>query len=471
MPNIGTSGVRPARGRCRWRTAAPPGSPGPLLRKMPSGSIASRSAAGADGRKHVDVAAVGVEPAQDVVLDAEVVGRHAQPARRRALRRDAELRVVGLARLPTARSRHSNGGVAGHVLDQVGAFHLRNRARLLDQLRRIDLPGGDDAAHHAGRAQHPRQRPRVDVGDGDDVVADEVVAQRAVGAPVAGQRRRLAHDEAGDVRRLRFGVAGRHAVVADLRRGHRDDLAGVGGIGEHFLIAGHARVEHDLAARFAGRAGGDAAVPGAVFESQNCVHLLVVFETRSVSADRAEACANSSRSVIGAGLLIGVRVADARHRRFCRHRNIRSPVFLTLRATLCKSTAGAVRHWSVRHGAPDAGQGDSRGVVFPSISAGFRGSGVWRPTTRSTTRAWPTSSPATRPIPRRGATPSRAPSGIRASATPSADLLQAQQQRRGAPPEALAAAAAAARSRRPSRSSPASRPACSADRSSRCSRR
>ena len=31
---------------------------------------------------------------------------------------------------------------------------------------------------------------------------DEVVAQGAVRAPVAGDRRRLAHDEAGDVRHL-----------------------------------------------------------------------------------------------------------------------------------------------------------------------------------------------------------------------------------------------------------------------------
>ena len=41
----------------------------------------------------------------------------------------------------------------------------------------------------------------------------------------------------------------RHAVVADLGAGHRDDLPRVGRIGQHFLIAGHARVEHDLARR------------------------------------------------------------------------------------------------------------------------------------------------------------------------------------------------------------------------------
>ena len=89
------------------------------------------------------------------------------------------------------------------------------------------------------------------------LVGDEVVAQRALRAPVARHRRLLAHDEAGHLRRARLDVLGRHAVVADLRARHRDDLSGVGRIGQHFLIAGHARVEHDLAARLAFRAGGE----------------------------------------------------------------------------------------------------------------------------------------------------------------------------------------------------------------------
>ena len=88
------------------------------------------------------------------------------------------------------------------------------------------------------------------------LVGDEIVAQRASGAPVARHRRLVADDEAGHLRRARLDVVRRHAVVADLRAGHRDDLPGVRRIGQHFLIAGHARVEHDLAARFAVRAGG-----------------------------------------------------------------------------------------------------------------------------------------------------------------------------------------------------------------------
>ena len=38
---------------------------------------------------------------------------------------------------------------------------------------------------------------------------------------------------------------------ADMREGEGDDLPGVGGVGEDFLIAGHRRVEADLADRLA----------------------------------------------------------------------------------------------------------------------------------------------------------------------------------------------------------------------------
>ena len=98
------------------------------------------------------------------------------------------------------------------------------------------------------------------------VVRDQVLAQRPIRAPVAGHRRLVADDEARHLRRPRLDVVRRHAVVADLGTRHRHDLTRVRRVGQHFLIAGHARVEHDLAARFAFRAGSGAAKPRAVFE-------------------------------------------------------------------------------------------------------------------------------------------------------------------------------------------------------------
>ena len=152
---------------------ARPGSPGPLLRNTPSGSVASRSDAGVVAGKHADVAAVRAQPPQDVPLHAEVVGgdlaaaasRGARAATRTRRRRPSGGQSNGASQVtPRTRSDPSIGGIA---------------ARRVDERLRIDVAGRDDAAHDAGRPQHPRQRARVDVGDGDDVVAHQVVAERA----------------------------------------------------------------------------------------------------------------------------------------------------------------------------------------------------------------------------------------------------------------------------------------------------
>ena len=137
--------------------------------------------------------------------------------------------------------------LAGDVLHQIGAFHLRNRASFLDQLCWIDLARRDDAAHHARRPEHARQRAGIDVSNGHDAVTGQIVAQSPVCTVITGERRRLAHDETGHMRCLRFGVARSDTVVADLRRRHRDDLPGVGGVSQDFLVAGHAGVEDNLA--------------------------------------------------------------------------------------------------------------------------------------------------------------------------------------------------------------------------------
>ena len=83
-------------------------------------------------------------------------------------------------------------------------------------------------------------------------------------------RARVAHDEARDVRRAvdALGVLGVDAGVADLRRGHRDDLPAVRGVGEHLLVAGHAGREHDLADGAAVGAEGAPCEDGAVGEHE-----------------------------------------------------------------------------------------------------------------------------------------------------------------------------------------------------------
>ena len=80
----------------------------------------------------------------------------------------------------------------------------------------------------------------------------QVGVEVAVRAEVARHAGEFADDEAVDLQAARLPVLGVDAVVADERVGHRDDLAGVGRVGEDFLIAGHGGVEHDFAARSPG---------------------------------------------------------------------------------------------------------------------------------------------------------------------------------------------------------------------------
>ena len=65
-----------------------------------------------------------------------------------------------------------------------------------------------------------------------------------------------------------FPVLGVDAVVADLRVGHRHDLTVIARVGQDLLVAGHARVEDDLAVDFAPGAEGPAREHRAVFERQ-----------------------------------------------------------------------------------------------------------------------------------------------------------------------------------------------------------
>src|SRR5581483_6403328 len=85
---------------------------------------------------------------------------------------------------------------------------------------------------------------------------------------VTGNVRQFADDEALDLRLAGFAVVVVDAVIADQRIGHCHDLSLVGRVGDDFLIAGHAGVEHNFASRFTGGAKAAAGVDRAVFERQ-----------------------------------------------------------------------------------------------------------------------------------------------------------------------------------------------------------
>ena len=74
--------------------------------------------------------------------------------------------------------------------------------------------------------------------------------------------------EARHVRPIRFYVLAIHAVVADLRRGHGDDLSAIGRIGEDFLVPRDRRVENDFAGPCARRSESPALEDTSIFEGK-----------------------------------------------------------------------------------------------------------------------------------------------------------------------------------------------------------
>ena len=150
------------------------------------------------------------------------------------------------------------------------ALRLRRaaRARSKSPSRIVD----DHRVRHALLADEAGQRARVDAGDADDAARLQPGVEVARGAVVrrlgdVGLDDAAAH--AGGRRHVdRLDVLVVDADVADVREGEGDDLPGVGGVGQDLLIAGHRRVEADLADGLAGRADAVTLDRGAVGEHE-----------------------------------------------------------------------------------------------------------------------------------------------------------------------------------------------------------
>ena len=231
------------------------------------------------GREDVDVEAGSDEATEDRGLGAEVIGR------------DAELlgAVLGLVEV---RARNGEGlavagggvevirGLAGDVLDEVGADGAGPGAGALEGFLVGDAFGGEAGLHDAGGAQLLGERAGVDALDAGNAILREPATQVGGGAPVGDDGREVPYDETGDVRAGGLKVIFVHAVVTDLRGRHGDDLAEVGRIREDLLVAGHARVEHDFAAEGGRSSERPAPKNGSIFKSEHgrSVHEVVLNE-------------------------------------------------------------------------------------------------------------------------------------------------------------------------------------------------
>jgi hypothetical protein len=88
-------------------------------------------------------------------------------------------------------------------------------------------------------------------------------------APVGRDLGKLPHDERFDVGPRGLLIFEIRANVSDVRISQTDDLPGIAGIGENFLITGEAGVENDFAAAARDRARGAAVKDAPVFQREN----------------------------------------------------------------------------------------------------------------------------------------------------------------------------------------------------------
>jgi hypothetical protein len=221
-------------------------------------------------RRHdPDIAVMIDEKAQDILLDAEVVGSNAEFARVGnpagfahgfGPRRNSELDG---AFLPAV------GFLAGDVARELLSGHQRNLFGFVDQLVGWRAVGGHDAAKRTDVANVAYERARIDIPDGGNFVAIQIKLSGFGGAPVRRDLRKFADDKRFDIRTRRFFIVKIRADIANVRIGEANDLAGVAGIGENFLITGEAGIENDFAAAARDGASRAAVKYAPVFQSES----------------------------------------------------------------------------------------------------------------------------------------------------------------------------------------------------------
>ena len=194
---------------------------------------------------HRDLAAFAGEQPQDVALDAVIDGDDVELGRGLP----AEPVAPGPRRLVPGKTL-----AGGHQRHQVHAFEARPFAGLFLQAVQVELAASGVRDHGVGHAlgtDQRGQRAGVDPRKSDDAARLQPLVEMAGGAVVRGIGDGRAQDYAArprrrrHVHRLDILVVG--ADIADMREGEGDELSGIGGIGENFLIAGHRGVEADFA--------------------------------------------------------------------------------------------------------------------------------------------------------------------------------------------------------------------------------
>jgi hypothetical protein len=221
-------------------------------------------------RRHdPDIAVMIDEKAQDILLDAEIVGGNAEfasvgnssgLAHGFRPRRNGEL---DRAFFPAV------GFLAGDVAREFLPGHQRNLFCFVDELVGGGAVGGNDSTQSADIANVTDESARVDIPDSGNFVAIQIELSGFGGAPVRRDLRKFADDERFDVGARCFFIVEIRADIADVRISEAYDLAGVTGIGENFLITGEAGIENDFAAAARDGASRTAVKYAPVFQSES----------------------------------------------------------------------------------------------------------------------------------------------------------------------------------------------------------
>ena len=249
------------------------GSPGPLERKMPSGSRSRMRLSRHRPGNRRDPAADVDQVAEDVPLHAEVEGDDVRSPDRSVLARERarangaggvlidEIRAVQ-AKLPGERlARH-------HLARQVAADQAGALPGLVHQAGVVQVGGGENSLHRPLDPGQANQGSGVDSLEADDAVPGQERIERLLCTEVAGPAAQLANHESPDPGATALPILVIDPVVADLGIGHGHDLAMIGGVGEDLLVSRHARVEDDLAIDLAPGAEGPAGEDRSVLECE-----------------------------------------------------------------------------------------------------------------------------------------------------------------------------------------------------------
>ena len=206
-----------------------------------------RRVAGAVGQHHAVITAV-----QDGLRvgvrrhDSDLTAACAQLALDVALHTEVEQRnamlLLGRCRINLRLTDGDRLHCAGHLI----CLHLFDH-----RFVRLMAFGIEDSVHNTAVAQNTGQAAGINPRQADNAFLLQVGIQRTVTAPVGRIIARFAHDKAGNPALARLKVVCIQAIVADERIGHADALSVIGRVGQHFLIARHAGIEHDFRNRCA----------------------------------------------------------------------------------------------------------------------------------------------------------------------------------------------------------------------------